>query len=220
MTDTTSPTQLPSDAILAAARTSVRREAEALTALAVQLDASFVQIVLDVLAVTGKVITTGSGTSGAVAYRLAHLLSVSGTPAFYLPCLDALHGSLGAVTADDYVIAFSKGGRSDELNQLVCRLGERGITVLAVTEATDSPFAAAAGRVARIRTRPPTADPGELIAMGSTLVAGAWGDALASTLMRLRKHSWHDVVNIHPGGAVGLQTTFPDELTLENGVAR
>ncbi|WP_267421102.1 MULTISPECIES: SIS domain-containing protein [unclassified Curtobacterium] len=220
MTDTTSPTQLPTDAILAAAQISVQREADALTSLAAQLDASFVQVVLDVLAVTGKVITTGSGTSGAVAYRLAHLLSVSGTPAFYLPCLDALHGSLGAVTADDYVIAFSKGGRSEELNQLVRRLGERGITVLAVTETPDSPFAAAAAHVASISTQPSTADPGELIAMGSTLVAGAWGDALASTLMRLRDHSWSEVVNIHPGGTVGQQTTFPDELTLENGVTR
>ena len=201
--------------ILAAARGAVEREGQAVAGLAPQLDATFVEVVRSVLAAPGKVVTTGTGTSGIMAERLAHLLAVSGTPAFYLPCLDALHGGLGSVTEGDLVIAISKGGHSTELVELTRKLVQRGIPVVALTENRESPFAQAATTIAHVRTHPADADPGGLIAMGSTLVSGAWGDALASTLMRLRDHSWRDVVDIHPGGIVGLQTELPDELTLD-----
>ena len=211
----------PTDAeILAAARAVVDREARAVTALSSQLDNTFVSIVRSILAVSGKVITTGTGTSGMMSERLAHLLAVSGTPAFYLPCLDALHGGLGAITSDDFVIAISKGGHSTEMIELTQKLVTRDIPVVALTENATSPFAAAATTVALITTIPTDADPGGLIAMGSTLVSGAWGDALAATLMRLRNHSWRDVIANHPGGIVGLQTELPEELTIETNETR
>jgi arabinose-5-phosphate isomerase len=53
------------------------------------------------------------------------------------------------------------------------------------------------------------ADPGGLIAMGSTLAHSAWLDALALVLMRARQYSWDKVHYSHPGGAVGAATTLP-----------
>ncbi len=194
------------------ARESILRESQALANLAEQIDDSFADVVSAVQRCTGKVVTTGAGTSGIMAERLAHLLSVSGTPAFYLPSQDALHGGMGAVTSDDLVIAFSKGGQSVELTQLVERLVERGTDVVAVTERPDSPFAAAATRVVHLTTDPVDADAGGLIALGSTLVAGAWGDALTVTLMGLRGFSWEEVVQIHPAGIVGQQRDLPDTI--------
>lgn len=209
---TTSSTR--ADTIVVAARAAIRREAQAVEGLAGQIDHGFAEIVHQILDLPGKIITTGTGTSGIMAERLAHLLAVSGTPAFYLPCLDALHGGMGAITEGDLVVAMSKGGQSTELIELVQRLGERGIPVVALTEQPDSPFAKAAQRVAHVKTEPTDADPGGLIAMGSTLVAGAWGDALATVLMALRGHSWEEVVHIHPGGIVGQQTELPPEVEL------
>lgn len=205
-----------SDTILDAARAAIRREAQAVEGLGAQIDANFAEIVEQILNLDGKIITTGTGTSGIMAERLAHLLAVSGTPAFYLPCLDALHGGMGAITKGDLVVAFSKGGQSKELTELVSRLGERGIPVVALTERPESPFARAADRVVVVKTEPADADPGGLIAMGSTLVAGAWGDALATVLMALRGHTWEEVVHIHPGGIVGQQTELPPEVELED----
>lgn len=194
---------------LDAARRQVRRQAEALAGLVDQIDDAFVLVVDAVLATTGKVVTTGTGTSGIMAERLAHLLAVSGTPAFYLPCLDALHGGMGAITPDDLVIALSKGGQSTELTELTTRLVERGVDVVALTERPGSPFAAAATLVAVVSTEPADADLGGLIATGSTLVAGAWGDALAAVLMEHRGYSWSEVVSSHPGGIVGQHRASP-----------
>lgn len=195
------------------ARESILREAEALTNLAAQIDDDFAEVVAAVQRCTGKVVTTGAGTSGIMAERLAHLLSVSGTPSFYLPSQDALHGGMGAVTPSDLVIAFSKGGQSAELTQLVERLVERGSDVIAVTERADSPFAVAATRVVHVTTDPTEADAGGLIALGSTLVAGAWGDALTVTLMGLNGFSWEEVIQIHPAGIVGQQEELPEEVS-------
>ena len=71
----------------------------ALAALVGTVETSVVSVARQMVAVAGKVVTTGSGTSGIMAERLAHLLSVCGTPAVYLPSMDALHGGMGAITA-------------------------------------------------------------------------------------------------------------------------
>lgn len=202
-------------AMVTAAREVIRREADALANLVDQIDEATVEVVDLILASPGKVITTGTGTSGIMAERLAHLLAVTGTHAFYLPCLDALHGGMGSISPTDIVIALSKGGKSAELTQLVTRLKERGITVVALTENPRSEFAAAAGHVVTVATDPREADLGGLIATGSTLVAGAWGDALAAVLMQARQYTWEDVISTHPGGAVGQQTELPDQVTLQ-----
>lgn len=179
------------------------REAAGVQSLADAVEPSIVRVAHAVIDTAGKVITTGSGTSGIMAERLAHLLSVCGTPALYLPAMDALHGGMGAIGTDDLVLAISKTGRSSELTDLVARLVARGVRVVAVTESAGSPFAEAATDIAALPATAPDADPGNMIALASTLAVGAWGDALAVVAMALNGHTMHDVVNGHPAGGVG-----------------
>lgn len=185
------------------AGTVLSRESAAVAALAGRVESELVAVARNLLAITGKVVTTGSGTSGIIAERLAHLLSVCGTPAVYLPSMDALHGGMGAITENDLVLAISKTGQSAELTRLAERLASRGVSVVAITESPESPFAAAAGTVVALPPTAPGADPGDMIAMASTLAVGAWGDALAVVAMALRGHTMRDVVDSHPAGAVG-----------------
>lgn len=187
------------------------REAAAVEALTTRVESGVVTVARRMLAITGKVITTGSGTSGIMAERLAHLLSVCGTPAVYLPSMDALHGGMGAITEDDLVLAISKTGQSGELTQLAQRLAGRGVSVVAITERPDSPFAAAAAEVVALPPTAAGADPGDMIAMASTLAVGAWGDALAVVTMALRGHTMRDVVDSHPAGGVGARGQRPGD---------
>lgn len=185
------------------AHTVLVREAAGLDSLAGTVEPSVVRIAHALVETAGKVITTGSGTSGIMAERLAHLLSVCGTPALYLPAMDALHGGMGAIGTEDLVLAISKTGRSTELTDLATRLVTRGVRVVAVTEVADSPFAAASTDVVELPSTVPDADPGNMIALASTLAVGAWGDALSVVAMALTGHTMHDVVNSHPAGGVG-----------------
>jgi D-arabinose 5-phosphate isomerase GutQ len=177
------------------------RESAALSALVGAVESSVVSIARQMIAVTGKVITTGSGTSGIMAERLAHLLSVCGTPAVYLPSMDALHGGMGAITTSDLVVAISKTGQSQELTNLVERLGVRGVHVVAL----------AASCVAALPPTAADADPGDMIAMASTLVVGAWCDAVAVVTMSLRGHTVGDVIDSHPAGGVGVRGHRPGD---------
>lgn len=179
------------------------REAAALTALVGVVESGVVDVARQMMDTTGKIVTTGSGTSGIMAERLAHLLSVCGTPAVYLPAMDALHGGMGAITTSDLVVAISKTGRSQELTNLVERLVRRGVHVVALTESPDSPFALAATTIAALPPTTADADPGDMIAMASTLAVGAWSDAVAVVTMSMRGHTLRDVVDGHPAGGVG-----------------
>lgn len=194
-----------------AARSVIEAEAEAVAAVADQIDESFDATVDLLLSCTGKVFVAGAGTSGTVARRLAHLLSVSGTPALYMPPADALHGSLGAIVGSDIVICISKGGSSAELNEFTRRAQVRGATAVAITARGNSELADISDVVVVI-TSPADVDPGEAIAMGSTLAMSAWGDALAVALMRIRRYPWTDVLFSHPSGHVGTMTTPPADL--------
>jgi len=208
---------LENEALADLAGEVLSRESAALAALVGSVESSVVTVARQMMTVTGKVVTTGSGTSGIMAERLAHLLSVCGTPAVYLPSMDALHGGMGAITTSDLVVAISKTGQSQELTTLVDRLERRGVHVVAVTESPESPFAAAAGSVAALPPTPADADPGDMIAMASTLAVGAWSDAVAVVTMSLRGHTLGDVVDGHPAGGVGRRVPSDDSAPVVRG---
>lgn len=198
-------------AIMNAARTTVRAEAAAVLAVADQLDETFTAVVDLLTSVTGKVFVVGSGTSGAVARRMAHLLSVSGTPAVFVHPMDALHGTMGAFAAGDVMIAISRGGETAELNELMVLAQKRGLPVVALTAAGESTLGRGAD-ITVVLTSTEGADPGGVIAMGSTLVVAVWGDALAHVLMRRTGYRWEQVLETHPAGAVGKLTELPPSM--------
>jgi D-arabinose 5-phosphate isomerase GutQ len=196
-------------ALLKVARELINQEAAGLTVLASQVDETLLAAARLVGAATGKVVCVGVGTNGPIGRRLAHLLSTTGTPALFLHPVDALHGSLGAIAPGDVVIAISKGGKSSELNEFASRAKSRGAHLLVLTVAPDSPLTAMAD-VAVVLPDIPQADPGGIVAMGSSLIAAAWGDALALVAMQVSGYSWGEVLESHPFGAVG-QLTAPPE---------
>lgn len=197
--------------MLDAARTTIRDEAAAVAAVADQLDESFLVVLEQLLACTGKVFIAGSGTSGTIARRMAHLLSVCGTPAAFLHPMDALHGTMGVLAEGDILVTLSKGGESTEINDLIELAHRRGVRVIAITSNADSTMAQCADTVVTLHNRD-GADPGDVIAMGSTLVTAVWGDALAVLLMRQRGYTWHQMLETHPGGAVGKGRHVPAPL--------
>jgi D-arabinose 5-phosphate isomerase GutQ len=211
----TQPTSVAStaaaEAVIAAGRVRIREEAAALAAVADGLDESFIAAVNLIRSSPGKVIVVGVGTSGPVARRMAHLLSTSGTASLYLHPGDALHGGLGAISVGDVVLAISKGGRSSEINDFTALAQRRGAHVMVLTAHADSPL----GQTADVTVGIPQterSDPGGVIAMGSSLAAAVWGDALAIVLMQISGYSWDRVLNAHPSGAVGERQQLPEDL--------
>ena len=194
--------EFDASALKAAALQTIENDGAAVSCAKDAVNEKFVDVVCLLSECSGKVVMTGSGTSGAVAVRGAHLLSVAGTPAFFLSPSDGLHGGLGAIGNDDVVIAISKGGTSSELNEFCSRAKELARSLVAITARGDSPFAQLADHVLLLRTAP-EADLGSVIATGSSLAAGALLDALVEACRLLRGYEWKSFFFTHPGGEVG-----------------
>jgi arabinose-5-phosphate isomerase len=184
------------------ARQAITREAVALTATANGLDEAMVAAARRLVATRGKVLVTGSGTSGAMASRAAHVFSVCGTPAFYLPPDDGLHGGLGVLQGDDIVLALSRGGGSAELNGFCRRAKTLCSGVIAVTADRQSELAGLADVVVHLALTA-DADLGSIVATGSSLATGAITDALAEICREARGYGWDKLLYTHPSGAVG-----------------
>jgi arabinose-5-phosphate isomerase len=166
------------------------------------LDHSFIEAARRLVSCPGKVLVTGSGTSGTIAHRAAHLLSVAGTPAFFLQPADGLHGGLGALRSDDLVLALSKGGSSDELNEFCQRARQLCSGLIVITAAPQSRLARLADVVLLLEL-PSDSDLGSVVATGSSLSAAAMTDALVEVCRVAKGYGWDQLLYTHPSGAVG-----------------
>ena len=109
------------------------------------------------------------------------------------------------------IIAISKGGESAEINDLCVLARSRGVSVIALTAKPQSALAELADVTVTLTTSD-DADPGGIVAMGSTLVTAVWGDALGYVLMHYNGYSWDQVLSSHPAGAVGQRRDLPSDL--------
>jgi arabinose-5-phosphate isomerase len=187
--------------ILDQGRALIRAEAQALLRLVDAMDASFAKTVHLVAACTGCIIVTGAGTSGAMAKRLAHLLGTCGMKAFHIPVSDALHGESAIPGPGDVVILMSKAGKSPDINTLARIARERGATIVGWTANPESELATLSHVVNLIPTHM-EAEGDALLPFGSTLAAGAFGDALTLIAKNLRGFNLATLAQTHPlGGA-------------------
>ncbi|GAA2238497.1 SIS domain-containing protein [Herbiconiux moechotypicola] len=185
------------------ARAVLRVESAAIAALADRMDWSAVESLVDLLLEPGgRVFTSGCGTSGAAAKKIAHTLSCVGCSASFLNPSDAPHGALGAVRRGDVVILISKGGGTEELVRLLPALASLGVRIVAITGVPDSVI----GRKAEITLRVEVdaePDPFNMLATASTLAVTAVMDAVTICVMQRNGFDRRQFGVIHPGGAVG-----------------
>jgi arabinose-5-phosphate isomerase len=196
---------------LAVARSAIRAEIAGLERLAAGLDAQFCVAVDRCAAAKGRIVVTGLGKSGHVARKLAATLASTGTLAQFVHPVEASHGDLGMIGADDVVVALSNSGETAELADVIAYSRRFGIPLVAVTGGARSALAAAADIVLLL----PTA--GEACPMGlapttSTTMMMALGDALAIALLERRGFSSADFRLFHPGGKLARRLLRVDEI--------
>ncbi|TOZ54818.1 KpsF/GutQ family sugar-phosphate isomerase, partial [Burkholderia pseudomallei] len=102
------------DRALALARDVLDIEANAVRALAEQLDGEFVAAVGLLLNCRGRVVVSGIGKSGHIARQIAAPLARTGTPAVFLPPPAASHGALAPVPTDDLSLPISHPHDTDD----------------------------------------------------------------------------------------------------------
>ncbi|MBC6696871.1 KpsF/GutQ family sugar-phosphate isomerase [Hymenobacter sp. BT190] len=182
------------------------QEAEAIRGVidAIALTPDFALCVEAILSLRGRVVVTGIGKSAHIAGKIVATLNSTGTPALFMHAADAIHGDLGMIQADDFVVAISKSGDTPEIKVLVPLLKRKGVTLAALVSNADSYLAQQATYVLHAPvTR--EACPHNLAPTTSTTAALALGDALAVCLLESRDFTRQDFARLHPGGTLGKQ---------------
>ena len=184
------------------AKEVLKIEAEGISALLEQIDADFDKAVDLIMSCPTRVIITGIGKSGIIGQKIAATLNSTGTPAFFLHPVEAMHGDLGLVDARDIILAISYSGETAELNILVPSLKKRGAKIIAMTGKSRSSLAKCADAVLKVAV-PREACPLGLAPTASTTASLAMGDALAVVLLNRKQFNERDFRRNHPGGSLG-----------------
>jgi arabinose-5-phosphate isomerase len=191
-----------SDSILEFARQVIATEAAAVAQMADVLDAEFLRAARMILDCPGSVLCSGVGKAGIIARKLSATLASTGTPSHVLSVADAVHGDLGSIRPGDLILLLSSSGESDEILVLANLLKKLSHPIIAITNSRASTLATLSGVVLEMG-KVMEACPLGLAPSASTTALLALCDALALTVMKLRKFSPEDFALFHPAGQLG-----------------
>ena len=150
----------------------------------------------------GRVRFFGIGKSGIIAKKISSTFNSIGVSSHFIHPVEALHGDLGPVSADDIGILISNSGNTEEMVDLLEILRSFDATTVAIT--SDSESKLGTGVNYHINTK--IEDEGavvDLVPMASTTVTMAIGDCLTNALMTNMNFSEQKYGNFHPGGLIG-----------------
>ena len=177
-------------------------EADGITKLTKRIDDNFSKMVEMICTSNGRIIMGGIGKSGIVGRKIVATLNSTGTRSLFLHPVEAMHGDLGQVSADDIFIALSKSGETDELNILLPSIRQIGCKIIAFTGGKNSTLAKQSDIVIDVGVDC-EACPLGLAPTASTTALLAMGDALAVVLLEKKHFKSRDFQLFHPGGDLG-----------------
>ncbi len=189
-------------AIIREAIEILRIEAEGILGLINRLDQGFDRAVELIFAATGRLIVSGIGKSGIVGRKIVATLNSTGTRAFFLHPVEAMHGDLGMVCPDDVFLALSNSGETAELNMLLASIQNIGCQIVAFTGDRHSTLARHSNIVIDVGVQREACSLG-LAPTASTTAMLAMGDALAIILLNKKHFNAADFKRFHPGGKLG-----------------
>ncbi|MEE8120726.1 MAG: SIS domain-containing protein, partial [Anaerolineales bacterium] len=179
------------------------QEIQALEGLRGQLNPALLQKAVEmILGCEGMVMTIAAGTSASIARRLAHVLTCSGAPALFLDPGQTKHGYSGIIRKRDLLIAFSRGGETDEVNHALRIAKDRGAASIGILEESNSTMSELCDVILTARVAEEHNAVG-VIPLASTLAHAAVGDILCASVLSARGHEDKEFAALHPGGAVG-----------------
>ena len=155
-----------------------------------------------ILETKGKVVITGVGKSGHIGKKLAATFSSTGTLTIFMHSTEGLHGDLGMVHEDDLIIAISHSGNTEEVMSIMPSIKKIGCKVVAMTGNKESKLAKEADCVLDIGVEEEACSL-NLAPTSSSTATLMMGDAIAITLMEIKKFMPEDFALYHPGGGLG-----------------
>jgi len=191
------------DEVLGRGREVVQAEADALSKLALSLDATFSEACTAISRVRRQLVVTGMGKSGHIARKVAATFAATGTSAIYIHPSEAGHGDLGMLNAGDVLLVFSNSGNTSELRAILTFARKKQIPIIGVAARQNSLLMELAD-IPLLLPRVPEACAVNIAPTTSTTMQLALGDALAMAVMDMRGVSKNHLRALHPAGSIGM----------------
>ena len=179
-------------------------EAQAVSDLIELIDDNFINAVEIILNCRGRTVLTGIGKSGHIGAKISATLASTGTPSFYLHPVEAAHGDLGMLKANDVVIILSHSGETKELVNILPNIKSMGVKIILITGNRQSTLANESDSILNTGVEK-EADPRGQAPTSSAIATLALGDALAISVSVERGFTSEDFLRYHPGGSLGTQ---------------
>ena len=193
------------------AKDVINLEISGLIKLKKTLNSSFNEAVREISKCQSKVILCGVGKSGLIANKIAATFSSIGTPAFFLSASNSSHGDLGSITKKDILILISYSGETNELKNIIQYANRNKVLLIGIVSKKYSILHKASD--IKLLT-PQVKESGGIVPTSSTSVQLALGDALAISVMRLKKFNKLDFKRLHPAGALGAKLKTVEDIML------
>lgn len=197
--------------VLRQARDVIAKEAAALERLSKNVPASFYDAVEIIRKCEGAVIVTGVGKAGWIGQKISASMASLGTVSHFLNPSEAYHGDLGRIGKHDVVIALSNSGETSELSQILPRINQFDVPLIAITAKSSSTLAKHSDVVVDYGKISEACFLG-LAPSTTTTVMLAIGDALAMIVARCRDFQPQDFARFHPGGNLGRKLSRVEEV--------
>ncbi|MDA9274190.1 KpsF/GutQ family sugar-phosphate isomerase [Gammaproteobacteria bacterium] len=184
----------------------IQIEGKAILGLQDQIEETFNDLCLNIIATKGKLILMGIGKSGHIAQKISATLSSTGTPSFFIHPTEAAHGDLGMVDKKDAILILSNSGETKEIIEILPALKRCVGSIFTVTNNAESTIAKTGDINVLIKANE-EACPLDLAPTSSTTLALVFGDALAVSLLEYRGFTKDDFAKSHPAGQLGKKLT-------------
>ena len=190
------------DSILDLFKSSIEKETKALKDTLGAFGDNVEKVVTEIANLKGKVIIMGVGKTGHIGEKIAASLSSLGTPSFFVHATEAMHGDLGMIEKKDLVIIISNSGETKETNAVIAPIKRIGAKIVGISRNENSTLIKNSDFNICYKYDTET-DSLNLAPTTSTIIVLAIGDALATTLAKIKGFTREDFHKYHPGGALG-----------------
>ena len=187
---------------LGMARSVYRIEKECIEEMEAFFDEEAFTKAVELLRDAPRIGTSGCGHSGILCQHLAHLLCCIERPARFISPAEAVHGATGFLQKGDVMVFASRGGKTKELIPILDICHEKGVSVITITENTESVLAKGADVVLKQHVNRETDRYNTQGTTSSTALCVIF-HTLTTALMEETGFTDEIFAVIHPGGAVG-----------------
>jgi arabinose-5-phosphate isomerase len=180
------------------------------------IDVELMQSVFEKMGHAKILYLTGVGKSAFIAKRIAQMLVSIGKRASFLSPLDALHGDLGILDANDSVVLFSKSGTTKELLELLPFLKKRGCQTLAICNKKESLLSTLSDWTLFLPLDRELC-PFDLAPTTSSSIQMMFGDLFVVWMMEKNQFTLDEYAFNHPAGFIGKKLTlFVDDVMIKD----